>query len=453
MNRYIQDTIAAIATAPGAGGIGIIRVSGPDAEAILTKVFHPAGSLSHPLPSHMLTYGSASDGNETIDECMAVMMRAPRSYTREDVCELHVHGGSYVTDRVLTLCLRAGARLAEPGEFTRRAFLNGRIDLTQAEGVMGMIAAGSEAARRAAARQLDGGVCTYIRRLLDRLNEAAAGLAACVDYPEEVSDEEAIHELKPALEEIASELLRSVNERTARILGGGLQVVLCGRPNAGKSSLLNTLLEEDRAIVTEIPGTTRDVLTGTISLGGSTVVLTDTAGLRDSDDPVERIGVERSHRAMEQADTVLYLLDSASPLSAEDRAQLQTADPRWIILMTKADLPSVIVEEDIRNLLPSCELIRLSCQTGEGIASLRDRLTELARTDESAILSQPRHADAARRAAQHLQDAVATMEAGLPADLCSVDIHAAQLALSEITGDNADEALLDAVFSRFCVGK
>ena len=294
-----QDTIAAIATAPGQGGVGIVRISGPEAEQVLSRVFRPAKAA--PLVSHMLTYGHVMDGAEAVDECMAVLMRAPRSYTREDVAELQLHGGTYLCQRVLALCLQNGARLAAPGEFTRRAFLNGRIDLSQAEAVMGLISAQGEQARRAALRQLEGGASSFIRQAAEELYDLQAGIAACIDFPEEISEEEAAVNLRPRMLALADTLDNACDERAARIVSSGLNVALCGRPNVGKSSLLNALLGEERAIVTDVPGTTRDMVTGDMTLGGSVIHLTDTAGQHDTDDPVERLGVERARRAAAQA--------------------------------------------------------------------------------------------------------------------------------------------------------
>ena len=285
----MSDTIAAIATAPGQGGIAIVRVSGDMAEDILRRIFRPVGG-KHPLPTHLLTYGYIVEDEERIDECMAVIMRAPKSYTREDVVEFQLHGGGCVAQKVLSLCLSSGARLAQPGEFTRRAFLNGRIDLSQAEAVMDLIAAQGEQSRKAAMRQLTGGASSFIRKAADELYAIQAGVAACIDYPEEISEEEAASDLAPRIAHLAKTLTDACDERAARLLQSGLRVALCGQPNVGKSSLLNALLGEEKAIVTAIPGTTRDLVEGTLMLSGSVIHLTDTAGLHDTDDPVERLG-------------------------------------------------------------------------------------------------------------------------------------------------------------------
>ena len=443
-----QDTIAAIATAPGQGGVGIVRISGPEAEQVLSRVFRPARAAA--LVSHMLTYGHVMDGAEAVDECMAVLMRAPRSYTREDVVELQLHGGTYLCQRVLALCLQNGARLAEPGEFTRRAFLNGRIDLSQAEAVMGLISARGEQARRAALKQLEGGASSFIRQAAEELYDLQAGIAACIDFPEEISEEEAAGHLRPRMLALADTLDNACDERAARIVSSGLSVALCGRPNVGKSSLLNALLGEERAIVTDVPGTTRDMVTGDITLGGSVIHLTDTAGQHDTDDPVERLGVERARRAAAQADVVLAVLDGSAAPTEDDLALLaQLKGMNAALILNKADLPARLSPEEAAALLPGAKVLSLSARDPATLQPLRAYLAEQAAVSDSLTLTQPRHLEAARRAASHLRQAA---EADL-LDFAAIDLQSAQAALGEITGDQVEERLLDRVFSRFCVGK
>lgn len=443
-------TIAAIATAPGQGGVAIIRMSGPDAERILLGIFRPA--RKGPLTSHLLTYGHVYDGDAPVDECMAVLMRAPRSYTREDVAEIQLHGGGYIAQRVLTLCLDGGAELAAPGEFTRRAFLNGRIDLSQAEAVMNLIAAQGAQSHRAAMRQLQGGASTFIRQAADELYAIQAGVAACIDYPEEIDESEAAADMIPRTEALASRISTACDERAARILQSGLRVALCGQPNVGKSSLLNALLGEERAIVTPIPGTTRDMVTGDITLGGSVIHLTDTAGLHATDDPVEQLGVARARRAMEEADLTLAVFDASRPLDGDDLALLADVQGRNVlILLNKADLPPLLSPADLAQRTDAPVMI-VSAADEASLDPLKRFLAEQSAVSDKLALTQPRHVEAARRAARHLCQAVETART-LSVDMASIDLQSAQLALAEITGDEVEERLLDRVFGMFCVGK
>lgn len=449
---YKQDTIAAIATAPGNGGIGIVRISGPDAEKILREVFVPAGGDREFPASHRMVYGLLKDGKETVDECMAVLMRAPRSYTREDVAEIQLHGGSFVVNRALGLCLGKGARLAEPGEFTRRAFLNGRVDLSRAEAVMEMIMARGEQEHKAAVRQLNGGASSFIREFADELADLQAGLAACIDYPEEISDEEGAGTLSEGLKQLIRRLEDAMDEHASRLIHQGLQVALFGRPNVGKSSLLNALLGEDRAIVTEIPGTTRDTVCGEMTVGGVRVVITDTAGIHETEDPVEKIGVERSEKARKQADTALLVIDGSEKLTTEDIELIRKYEEPGAIVINKSDLPVAVTAEEIKRIRAEAVCLTVCAKEPESLKPILAYLKQFAEVSDQVALTQPRHLDAARRAVSHMKDALATLENYTP-DVAATDLQAAQSALSEITGENADEKLLDRVFSRFCVGK
>ena len=450
--NYRQDTIAAIATAPGDGGIGIIRMSGPEAERILARIFEPAGSRNAPAESHRMMYGKLTDGAETVDECMAVLMRAPKSYTREDVAEIQLHGGIYVVSKALALCLKNGARLAEAGEFTRRAFLNGRVDLSRAEAVMEMISARGAQAHKAAVRQLNGGASAFVRSFSDELSDLQAGLAACIDYPEEISDEEGAGELKAGLEKLIGRLEKAIDEHASRLIHQGLQVALIGRPNVGKSSLLNALLGEDRAIVTDIPGTTRDTVNGEMTIGGFRVTLTDTAGIHETDDPVEKIGVERSRQARRSADASLLILDGSEPMTDTDRELLKQFTGPGAVVINKTDLPQVISETEIRGIRPDAPCITVCAKDPGSMRPLTEFLRQFTTIPDQIALTQPRHLDAANRAISHMRDALRTLENFTP-DMAATDLQAAQAALCEITGDSADEKLLDRVFSRFCVGK
>jgi tRNA modification GTPase len=449
-----EDTIAAIATATGQGGIAILRISGPRAEAVLRSIFRPAKGEAETYPTHLLVYGHVIKGNEKIDEAMAVLMRAPRSYTREDVAEIHTHGGRMMASLALELAQAAGARQAEPGEFTRRAFLNGRLDLSQAEAVMGLIAAGGRQAAKAAMRQLDGGPSQFIREVLDRLYGLMAGLEAAIDYPEEVEEEEATRSLREGVLALAKVLEDACDERGVKMLEQGMDVVLCGRPNVGKSSLLNALLGEDRAIVTDVPGTTRDILTGSIEINGLPVTLNDTAGLRDTEDTVEKIGVSRAQKAMARADVVILVIDAGQPLSLEDEELLLSPpEGEFAVVLNKSDLAPMVQAENIKELCPLIPVIALSAKTGEGLTSLKAYLAEKAGDPSRLAITTSRHLDAARRAASSLRQAAGSLDSNIPLDLAAVDMRDALSALGEITGDEVEERVLDQVFSQFCVGK
>ncbi|MCR5229812.1 MAG: tRNA uridine-5-carboxymethylaminomethyl(34) synthesis GTPase MnmE [Solobacterium sp.] len=452
MTMSLHDTIAAIATAPGTGGIGIIRMSGPDAAAVLMRVFKPAGTNQNAPESHRLVYGHLTDGEQIIDECMADIMKAPRSYTREDVAEIQLHGGRYVINKALELCLKKGARLAEAGEFTRRAFLNGRVDLSQAESVMELISARGEQEHKAAVRQMNGGAASFVRKFSDELYGLQAGLAACIDYPEEISDEEGAGSLKEGLRKLIDGLEKAMDEHASRLIYQGLQIALIGRPNVGKSSLLNALLGEDRAIVTSIPGTTRDTVHGEMTLNGFRVQLTDTAGIHETDDPVEKIGVERSEKARREADASLLILDGSQPLVSDDLELLKSFAGEGAVVINKTDLPQKISEADIHNIRQDMVCMTVSALDHESLRPLRDFLAGYVQVSDQQAVTQPRHLDAVRRAVSHLRDAEKTLEYYTP-DMAATDLQAAQAALSEITGDSADEKLLDRVFSQFCVGK
>ena len=446
------DTIVARATPPGEGGVAIVRMSGPASAAILARVFAPQNG--RPLQSRRLTFGHVMDGGAVVDEAMAVLMRAPHSYTREDVAEIQCHGSDALVRRIVRLAMDAGARMAEPGEFTCRAFLNGRIDLTQAEAVMRMIRAGSERAMRSAVRQLEGGVSAFVREARAEIIALTAALAAAIDFPDEVEETETAEAVRARCLAIRQRLLAGCDPRAGRIEDEGLRVVLAGRPNAGKSSLLNALLREERAIVTDIPGTTRDTLTEAVQIDGIRVLLTDTAGLRETGDAVERIGVERAKKALDQADVRLLVLDASRPLDAEDRSTLMGLTPHAIVL-TKGDLPTVVGEEELDAAFPGIPRLTVCAPMGEGMDALRQIIVSFApAADEGgASLSQARHVEAAQRACTSLDDAVRAINDRLPLDLCAVDLSSALDALGEITGETMNEAVIDEVFSRFCVGK
>ena len=336
-NERANDTIAAIATPPGEGGIAIVRISGAHAGEFLRAAFRPAhkGEMKH----GQMRYGTLTDPTGApIDEVMAVFFRAPRSYTREDVAEIHLHGGTMCARAAMERLLSLGARAAEPGEFTYRAFMNGRVDLSEAEAVMGLIGARSQAARRASIRQLRGGVSAPIGRMREELTGLLAKIEAATDFPDEIDEDVTAKDVREGASRIRGELSRAADGRRARIVRDGASVVLCGRPNVGKSSLMNALLSADRAIVTDIPGTTRDVLTESFEIGGVRYQLSDTAGIRETADAIEKIGVTRARDALRDADCVLLVLDSSAPLTPSDQSMLAARDERYLTVLNKSDL-------------------------------------------------------------------------------------------------------------------
>jgi len=454
-----EDTIAAIATPPGEGGLAVIRISGPDALAIADRVFQPAGARARKpseAPTHTLHYGFIHRNGRRIDEVLLAVMRRPRTYTREDVVEISCHGGLLVARLVLQAVLEQGARPAQPGEFTRRAFLNGRLDLTQAEAVADLIAARTERALAAAREQLEGALSRKLQRLRDDLMLALAHVEAQLDFPEEDiapdTREGILNRLRAGLT-LVEDLLRSAEE--GRILRQGIRTAIVGRPNVGKSSLLNLLLGQDRAIVSARPGTTRDTIEETVNIRGLPVVLVDTAGVREAGDEIEQEGIRRSHRAVETADLLLHVFDRSEPWTAEDqRLWEQFRHRKRLLVLNKADLPA-------RLTLPETDepRVEISCRTGQGLDQLKEKVEQLILSGPSRPGEAPdacinaRHQAILLRARSSLEHAIGALESRLPLDLVSVDLRAATDAVGEIVGQTATEDLLDIIFSRFCIGK
>jgi tRNA modification GTPase len=451
-----NDTIAAIGTPVGEGGIGIVRFSGSDALQILQGIFRPIRRGE--FKPQALRYGHIVNAEgRTIDEGMAVWFKAPRSYTREDVVEIHCHGGALPLRQTLELALQAGTRLAEPGEFTLRAFINGRIDLAQAEATLDLIQARTQTGLQLALDQLGGRLSRQVQAIRDDLIGALAYLTALIDFPEDdVPEQEVLAPLRRALQQV-EELYQSSDQGI--LYRYGARAVLVGRPNAGKSSLLNALLRVERAIVTPIAGTTRDTLEETANLGGVPVVLIDTAGITESEDPVERIGVERSQRALRTADIALLVLDQSAPLTDEDMAiaRLTYGHPT-VVVYNKSDQPPQLDPTPLLAEHPSVRAtVSTSATTGAGLDDLSNTVAEVllggsALTGET-LVTNPRHRDALGRSRDYLRNAVAALEAQVPIDLVAVDVTASVQALGEVTGETVGEDLLATIFSRFCIGK
>ncbi len=442
----MQDTIVALSTAAGAGAIAIVRMSGPDAVASARKVFRG------PLLDRRLELGTLLDRNGCpIDRGMAVLMRAPRSYTREDVVELHCHGGSVAAREVIAACMAGGARPAQPGEFTRRAYENGRIDLSQAQAVMDMIAAGSAAAARASLVRMNGGLSRKVAGLEDGLLTVAAKIAAYLDYPDEDLEPVAAQDAKRELLPLAKELGEAIEQAPmSRRTLEGVRVAIAGAPNAGKSSLMNALLEHERAIVSGEPGTTRDTLTEQMNIHGVAMLLTDTAGLREGGGDVERIGIARARDAIAQADVLLLCVDASELLP--DEALRYIADPRALLALNKNDLKARLSPADFA-MYQGLGCVTISTVTGAGLEDLREALYEKAAVAApgEALLTHESDVEAASRALAAVQRACGALDM-LSLDCASLDLEDALGALRDITG-SAQEALLDRVFSSFCLGK
>ena len=455
---YVKDTIAAISTPVGEGGIGIIRVSGDAASLVATQLFR--GTTDGGLQSHRFYYGTlvAPDTDTVVDEVMLVLMRAPRSYTREDVLEIHCHGGSLVVQKILELVLGQGARLADPGEFTRRAFLNGRIDLVQAEAVIEVIRSKTEAALALAQHQRAGLLSGRLHLLKEQIVHALALLEAYIDFPEEDIPPEDYAEIARRVESAAAgigELLAGYRE--GRVLREGVAVLLAGKPNVGKSSLLNTLLREKRAIVTAIPGTTRDIIEEIINIRGLPVRLLDTAGIRESVDLVEQEGVRRTLEKIPQADLVLFMVDVSRPFDNEDELLLDNlAGSRFILVKNKSDLPAIM---KLPALLLDAPSVTISTLTGDGVEQLRKVVHDTFLRDgavdsrEYVAISHARQRDALVKGRDALDCFSRNLALAVTAEILAIDLRDALRAVGEVTGETTPDDILDLIFQRFCIGK
>ena len=451
------DTIAAISTPLGEGAIGIVRLSGTDSFKIAQKIFK--GKDLNSVASHTLNYGHIvdPDKDEILDEVMVGAMRSPKTFTREDIIEINTHGGIAATNEILQLVIREGARLAEPGEFTKRAFLNGRVDLTQAEAVMDIIRAKTDKAMNIAVKQLDGSLSDLINNTRQEILNTLAQVEVNIDYPEYDDVEEAtteiIREKTTEFEALLTNLLKTA--RRGKILREGISTAIIGRPNVGKSSLLNNLLREEKAIVTDIEGTTRDVIEEYVNINGVPLKLVDTAGIRETEDIVERIGVERSRKALKEADLVLLVLNASEPLTDQDRQLLEISqDSNRIILLNKVDLPQQIELDEI-----PADHIKISVLKNQNINQIEDRINALFFENaglveqDATYLSNARHISLIEKAVESLQAVNEGLAMGMPVDLLQVDLTRTWEILGEITGDAAPDELITQLFSQFCLGK
>jgi len=472
------DTIAAIATPPGVGGIGVIRVSGADAFAlVLPLIQRPKGQGDVPT-SHQLIYAHIIDPStqEVLDDVLVAFMRAPHTYTREDVVEIQGHGGPLVLRRILSAVLTQGARMAQPGEFTLRAFLNGRIDLAQAEAVMDLIGAQTEAGQRLATQQLRGRLSGQLQVARHAILNGIAQIEVSIDFPEEdvpTPQAATLHALIKVPQRQIEQLLAGAAQ--GRLYKQGLRTAIIGRPNVGKSSLLNALLRTDRAIVTPVAGTTRDTVEEVVNLRGIPLHLIDTAGITPTDDPIEQIGVQRSRAAAEGTDVVMLVFDGSEALTEQDRTvctEVQTMgfgppndinvsysrERPVIVVVNKADALQAIDMDELQYLWPTSAFVHTSTRTGVGVPALEDAVAELVLagktvSSDSVLVTSVRHQEALQRAADHIRAAQSSLEQGLPLDFVSIDLRAAYEALGEVTGEAASDDLLDTIFHEFCIGK
>lgn len=455
------DTIAAISTAMGEGAISIVRLSGTQAINIANRLFK--GKDLEQVDSHTIHYGHIVDParQQSVDEVMVSVLKAPRTFTREDVVEINCHGGIVVTQQLLQLVLKHGARLAEPGEFTKRAFLNGRIDLSQAEAVMDLIRAKTDTSMSVALKQVDGYLSRYIKELRQSILDTLAQIEVNIDYPEYddveemtlASLEEKSYEVKASLEN----LLR--NAQQGKILREGLKTAIIGRPNVGKSSLLNRLLKEDKAIVTDIAGTTRDIIEEYVNVRGVPLQLVDTAGIRETEDIVEQIGVEKSKKSIEEADFIILILNQSEELSIEDEQLLtMTAHKRRVVLLNKMDLQSQLDRQQLVQHVSIDNVVELSVLSDTGIDRLEEKIVEWffegkVNSTDATYVSNTRHIALIQQAIERLDEVLNGIAMGLPVDLIQIDFTRAWELLGEITGDTVQDELLTELFSQFCLGK
>ncbi len=458
-----EDTITAIASGLSNSGISVIRISGSDAITVADKIFcTKSGSSLMNADTHTVHYGMIMDGEEFIDEVLLLVLRAPRTYTREDVIEIDCHGGALVTQRVLETILKQGVRLAEPGEFTKRAFLNGRIDLSQAEGVMDLIDASNRLAMKHSAGQVRGSLKNKITGLRNTILDDVAFIEAALDDPEHID----VDEYRETLECHIAEVSESISELIAgfhngKLIREGVNTVILGKPNAGKSTLLNLFAGEERAIVTEIAGTTRDLLEVPVMVDGIQLNITDTAGLRDTEDVVERIGVERAKESAERADLILYLLDAGKEIEADEITFIRRLEAeRLILLVNKSDLAQE--EKKLRLNELEAELgtsvIAISAKENIGTEDLKTAIREkcffgVNPDSESLYISNERHKEALKEAATYMENAKGSCDAGMPEDFISIDLMGAYQALGKILGETLDEDLVNNIFEKFCLGK
>ena len=457
----VVDTIAAIATASGNSGIGIIRVSGDEAIEIVDKIFKSVNSDKKlvNVKSHTINYGHIVDNDKVIDEVLVSVMNGPHSYTGEDVVEINCHGGMIVIRKILEIVLKNGARTAEPGEFTKRAFLNGRMDLSQAEAVMDVINAKNEFALSSSIEQLNGRVSEKIKSLREKIIYNIAFIESALDDPEHISIDGYSYKLSKILEEVNGELSRLINNfDNGRIVKEGVKTVILGKPNAGKSSLLNLLLGEERAIVTDIEGTTRDTLEESINLNGVFLNLIDTAGIRDSEDVVEQIGVNKAKELAEKSDLVIFVADASKELDENDKEIINLIkDKQAIVLLNKSDLGTIINKKNISEF-DNKPVITFSAKTGDGLDELENKIRDLfyegkVKYNDELYITNARQKESLINAKNSIKEVIKSVENDMPEDFYSIDLMDAYTYLGQIIGESVEDDLVNEIFSKFCMGK
>ena len=456
----MNDTITALATPPGEGGLGIIRISGKDALTIAVALFHSAPGKSELTPQKV-AFGEIRnpDTGQCVDEVLLTFFKAPKSYTAEDVIEISAHGGTLITAKILELVLAQGARLAQPGEFTRRAFTNGRLDLTQAEAVADVIESASDKALNSAMAQLKGGLSSRLSALHETLLNAQSQLEASIDFSEDGLTFQSRSDTQKQIQQVESELKELVDSfRQGKIVREGMQVTLVGKPNVGKSSLLNALLQEDRAIVTPIAGTTRDTLEERVRIKDIHIVIIDSAGLRNNPEMIEEQGIQRTRSALERSDLAIVVFDASEPLDDNDKLLMQELGQKpKLVVLNKSDLPSSWQSQELETFLAGEQPITLSAKTLNGFGTLKEAIYQKAtsgeRIGESLIITRERHRDHLQQAAHSLHNAVNSLSGGLSEELVAVDVTLAMDHLGIILGKTFEEDLLDKIFGQFCIGK
>ncbi|MGE5633464.1 MAG: tRNA uridine-5-carboxymethylaminomethyl(34) synthesis GTPase MnmE [Caulobacteraceae bacterium] len=458
----MERTIAAIATAPGEAGIGIVRISGDRSIEILEKVFKPKKNINiTEIPSRTVTYGHAVDENgRVLDEVLVIIMKRPYSYTTEDVVEIHCHGGIIPVKRIMEQVLKNGAYLAEPGEFTKRAFLNGRIDLAQAEAVIDVITSKTESGLNAALNQLEGELSVEIKKIMEKLLSMLAHIEASIDFPEHDIEEVTLNRITDMLKDAEKAIVSLIDTfGEGKIIRDGLSTAIIGRPNVGKSSLLNVLLKENRAIVTEVPGTTRDIIEEYLSIGGVLVRLIDTAGIRETEDVVEKIGVQRTKEAINRAELIVLVIDASKELQHEDKAIISLVEgKRVIVALNKIDLGIKCDRSSLERMFGSGSLIEMSVKNKLGIDKLEEYINNMVfqgklSIKKNMLVTNIRHKDLLDKARESIKRALESLKGGIPVDLVSVDIKDAWNNLGAITGDTVEEDIINEIFSKFCIGK